>query len=640
MVFTNVTIRGHLDLEETEIAAFVRFNDCRFSQILADRATFKGSLSLAGCTVGRFRCYQAQFNDLRVAGGTMAQFLAANTVFDKNCFLRNVAIGDIFMPASRILGNLEIIKLTAAKSVDLRGTSIGVLCDLTGLKTQRLRLDSLSAQQLDAKNIEATEIGFARIVVKDAVDLTDTKVSGSFDFRSAEIGDDILLKNCRLHDVDLSGTKSGDALFIKETEIGGELAIVEGRFGQLVVSGAVQGEVIISDVSFTSVALLAPQLKSNFVFIRNTISGSFKIELGGAAKTTVAGRCTFANTCVGNQLIIGGLDVGRDFSIASLTANDVLCKDVTVGGDLILRGVVTTQRLELKRWEINGNVNADSLEAANLEMVDCKSIKLVLASARVKGSTELARVACDELSAPHAVFAGDLKLQSAVIASRLNLTRARVGDLCFADGLTEGRGAFHFPPRTMLKDCDYASIRVAWRALMAALDANEDYDASAYRILEAYIRGLGRLDWADEIHLTSRRHAARTLPPGPKRAGEKVLDAISGYGARPWRLLRADGVMYGMMCAVVLIAKSMNHAFITYAAQNWAGAVFQVIVAAFDVVLRGEKGDVVIGLAARTTSWSLFVADLALALRYGILVAAGLFAACFTGLLRYPGGRA
>jgi hypothetical protein len=316
---------------------------------------------------------------------------------------------------------------------------------------------------------------------------------------------------------------------------------------------------------------------------------------------------------------------------------DLDCENLRVGGTIDLTGLGAS-RIRVAGSSFDGRIVLDAVSGpTTIEMrkVVCKS--LVAQGTRITGSLRLDGFNADSFLSTHASYGGQISFTNARITSTIDLTKTNVGELKFDENLTdEQHGAvFQFPKTTILRECGYSSLRVNWRRLMQALENADEYDATAYRGLESYVRTLGRLDWADEIYLRSKRHASTKLPKwSSKRTGQALLEWISGYGARPWRLLRAAAWLYVVIWLTVLVVRG--------------GGILSVTGAAVDVVLRGDKSVVVTALlpasaaaglpATPASPTALLLAAFVMTLRYGILALLGIWTAYITGLVRYVGG--
>jgi len=127
--------------------------------------------------------------------------------------------------------------------------------------------------------------------------------------------------------------------------------------------------------------------------------------------------------------------------------------------------------------------------------------------------------------------AGELVMIPASVHGLVDLTRVRVGALRDSEA--------SWPQWLRLDGFEYDQLLPVGPAVDAAARCrwlshdSESYRPQPYEQLAAYYRRLGHDDDARRVLLVKERKRRGTLPPVPRAAGY-LLDAVVGYGYRPW----------------------------------------------------------------------------------------------------------
>jgi uncharacterized protein YjbI with pentapeptide repeats len=638
LVFQNVEVVGDLEIQEARVVAAVRFVDCTFAGVHAERAVFSAPLSFTRCRIKRFRGYHAHFDDVRFNGGSVKELACANTVVDKTLSFVNVELRRTELNACRIAGNLRIRRLRAGTVVAQRALVTGI-CDLRELSAAHVDLDGLRAARINASGaMISASASFDRIEIEDAVNLSGARIGSLLNMRSAKIGHDLDFHDAELRGLDLSGTTVSSALILRGTVVRGNITAAGGDFGRADCSAQVTGNIRITDAAFRSCRLSGIAVSKDLVFTRNSVSGTLTIEPLKAQNPRVGGHCSLSGTHVGGQIVVRHLAVTDHLSLLSVTATDVLLYGASAGKGTSLAGVAATARITLDGIRSPG-LDLSNASAASVSCSNAECGALVAANARITGSCTFKSMNADQLSITHSTVTAVVRFEATSIARKLDLSRTRIGSLEFGDELVDETGSFSFPGSTVMRNVEFGSLQGSLPDLLTAFARGPQYDSTAYRAIEGYARGLGRSDWADRVYLASKRHATRALPSGMKRGGQGLLDFVSGYGARPLRLIRAIGIVFGLMVAILFVQALFVPRILGRGPEPWYALVLRSGEVALDILVRGEHD-----LALEKTAGPMVsavvqaVLDVVIVLRYVALGLLGLWVAYITGLVRYVGG--
>lgn len=251
----------------------------------------------------------------------------------------------------------------------------------------------------------------------------------------------------------------------------------------------------------------------------SSISGSFSI--GGSRLRNPGSRA----------LSGGGMNVGGGFFarrrvraegsvriIGAHIAGGLFCEGASLshpdGAALCADEVVTTRIVCADGFSCEGEVQLRGAQVSG-------EVNLYGAGLWAKGKALRAR----------GLVAGELILAPAQVSGLVDLSRARVG------ALRDSRATW--PLRLRLDGFTYdhllplgEPIGVGARRTWLERDA-DTYRPQPYEQLAGYYRRLGHDDDARRVLVAKQRRRRRTLAPQARLAGY-VLDAVVGYGYRPW----------------------------------------------------------------------------------------------------------
>jgi hypothetical protein len=225
---------------------------------------------------------------------------------------------------------------------------------------------------------------------------------------------------------------------------------------------------------------------------------------------------------------------------------------LVVGGGLVgRRGLTVNGEARLIGARVDGGILFDSARFSNPSAValcldDVVTNRLLctqgfatdgefkLRSARISGEFNLSQAvlrAPERAIRARGLTAGELTLIPASVEGLVDLTRVQVGAL--------RDSAASWPQRLRLDGFAYdhllpvgPPVDAAARCRWLIRDA-EPYRPQPYEQLAAYNRRLGHDDDARRVLLAKERRRRATLHP-VRRAGGYLIDALVGYGYRPW----------------------------------------------------------------------------------------------------------
>ncbi|HEX2806612.1 MAG TPA: hypothetical protein VHN80_10630 [Kineosporiaceae bacterium] len=231
--------------------------------------------------------------------------------------------------------------------------------------------------------------------------------------------------------------------------------------------------------------------------------------LFGRRGLTVNGETRLIGARVDGGILLNGASFSNPAGVA-------LCLDDVVTNRLLCsEGFATDGEFKLRSARISGEFNL-------YDAVLCAPERAI----RARGLT-----------------AGELTLIPASVQGLVDLTRVQVGAL--RDNVAT------WPQRLRLDGFVYdhllpigPAVDAAARCRWLTRDA-EPYRPQPYEQLAAYYRRLGHDDDARRVLLAKERRRRATVHP-VRRAGGYLLDALVGYGYRPW----LAGVWLGVLVAV------------------------------------------------------------------------------------------
>ncbi|MEA2786831.1 MAG: hypothetical protein QOF71_2935 [Candidatus Eremiobacteraeota bacterium] len=516
----------------------------------------------------------------------------------------------------------------------------GIL-DLRQLSAKRFDIDGLHADRIDAIGLALSKsASFDRIEIKDQVDLTNARIGCLLAMRAAAIGDDLYFGNADIRGLDLSGTTVVDALFLDGTFIRGDLTALGGAFSNCECSAKILGSVRITDATFNVARFVDIRVQKGVYFNRNAVSGTLTIESRGTVMATVGERCTFGGTRIGGQILIRDIEIKGQLSMVSLTATDIIFRNVRIGKEMNLTGASATLGMTLRSCVVGLSVDLQSISTTSLNVSESSCESISAEGANIKGSATFESVDLLDLSAVHAQINATLKLSGARIARSLDLSRAEVGNLEFGSDLEDPPETYSFPKRVVLRNCKYGSLQGQWRTLLARLEGATAYDSTAYLALEDFMRSRGRSDWADSVYLSSKTHAAKMLQSGAKRFAQSVLEWISGYGARPFRLLRAFAIIVATVAFILFVTPQLYPRLLIHSREPFGVLLMRACFTTLDVLVKGDRSAIFTQASGARSSMALqAILDVVAILRYTALAVFTLWLAYITGLVRYVGTR-
>jgi hypothetical protein len=639
-VLEDCDVAGDLDLFGLTVAVDAVFIDCSFATIHAEYATLAGIVRFVRCAVGKLGARAARFERGLSLGDcdiTMLEVTGrAATLNVQRC-----RIGD-FRGVQLAVDSDAVLDDSSFRTVDVRAARIGGELRVTGVTAANFSGDSISA--LSVLSEERTRIGAATFVTAElkagcllrgaeigSLTLHGLNSAGPLDLRDSHFGT-LQMTGARSGPVTLTGCTVDERLSVSHAHIGS--AAVTGTFAVFRIEDSeIAGTLQVADATF----------KGDLVLQRNKIdvlalNAPWK---DGAPPVVVSGTANLFGNVVTSQIQIEHLSVGAELRLTDTRVPEVLIDSITVGRDLD----VTMSRIDggfsIRASAVEGTIGLASMHAGpGVFIVGCTAGGADLSGMVVDGDVVVDASTLGELQMINARVGGTVSFQTTRITRELLLTGTATSELTFDAELAGApvANAFVFPPKISLRGCTYDTLNVVLPNLVARLTEQSNLDGGTFAALQTYVRGLGWQGEADAVIVTWRRRAKRQIAwSSPRRWGSELLDLLSAYGTRPWRLLLAVAALLVLVFAVSSLPGAVATAT-TASAPVAAPSALDRLRLTVAVAIGGEAAT--IAGYALSTSPGIFgvlsAAECVALLRDVAITLVAVVAAYLTGFLKYP----
>jgi hypothetical protein len=258
----------------------------------------------------------------------------------------------------------------------------------------------------------------------------------------------------------------------------------------------------------------------------------------------------------------------------------------------------------------------------------------------IDGVMAVHRCTSASLEMPYTNVKSALYLVQSKFSEKIDFVAAAFGELIFDLQLRRADEGFIFPRTLLLREATYRGLRAKWLSLIQCLELQRDPDWSSFREIEAYFRRGGHDDWADEVRYRGRKAVTKRFRFGSERLGQSLVGLVSGFGAKPGRLLKSAMIVFALLTAEMSVMGDVN---CNPKALTQPGCSIQTLVSSsFDFVIRGDGSRFAESTKSPPRIYSAHEQlgyDAAVVLRLLLLLLSGLWVGYFTGLIRYAGGQ-
>jgi hypothetical protein len=659
---------GRLELKKSELCGLVRLTDCKFAQKVSFEASrFGNNLSLNGSS------------------------------FDADLGLEDVNVNeDVSLVRAKIAGTANFTGVTA-KSLDMSAAKVDEPLFISGASVGRLNLHEadlktlsshskldrgkkgtkfaslwLSSSRIDSVYLEATQVqGDVEIINADIGALTFASVDS--DPSSAATPTDRLMQragsrsrvrgNIRLEgskfarEITLKGVGVVGVLGVRDCEIGGEFTIRDGelKLGLLCQDNVFQRAFVLGGLRLGSISISGGQMHHGIRVIR---SGYSSVHCGKVTvqDVTVTGEAEL-NGINCELILLRRLTVKGDLRIAegpyfeNSVLQDLIILDSTVEGDLMttrtcVNGSLTFQRLTIDTWNRFERTGFTVRKGGTIAMMN-SPFEIHLSGMRFDGglgieNSVLNQVYCElgECPSIHIRYSKIRRLSvNRQFSNLLDLSYSNCGILDLSGGLPDKLDLTEFTFDQVMPD------RIGFRQLLEK--TRPFFSRSIFLFVENWLRTRGRDVEATEVYIQMRRlersqqdYSRGSFSDLLWLGWNQILDAGMWLGLESHRLalyfaivLTASGIAFAQPGALVPKRQEKGEASIPTPAARpmdgfWMAVQYNIPLVTLPVAERLEPSIQRIGYLPFT------YADLAAILRMLGWIAAPLFVAALTGLLK------